>query len=140
AVGKPDIDIPAKRIEAFREPRPHAHHLAAEPARGVHEMTGMSEDKVAAFVGLGIAVGPACGRAGLRNRLEVVRHLVAIDAVPIPRLERQELSDFLLDELPCERDARIEAPVVANLESKFRGMNLPAQFLALLDGHAERLL
>src|SRR5688572_1398590 len=103
-------------------------------------MTRVGEDEVSTFVGLGIARGLARRGAGLRNGLEIVRHRVAIDTVPVPCLEREQLPDLLLDELPRESDAGIETPVVPDLERELRFVDASAQFLAFLDGQTKRLL
>ena len=60
--------------------------------------------------------------------------------ITIPRFERHHLPEFLADEFCRERDAGIEAPVVADLKNPSRRRDLPPQFLAFLDADAERFL
>jgi hypothetical protein len=59
--------------------------------------------------------------------------------IAVPRFQREQLSEFFVNELAREGDARIEAAIVSNLKRDARFVNAPAQFLAFLDVHAERL-
>ena len=119
-VGELDIDIPAIRAKALDQPRPPARYLAGQKARGVDEMTCMGKNEVAALVGLRIVLWFVRGSTRHQHWLEIVCHCVAINRVPVPRLEREQRTDFLPYKLPRKRDARIETPVVADLENEFR--------------------
>ena len=140
ATGKLHFDVPAEGAGLLAQSRADTGDVAAEPARGVHEMARVREEEVAPPVGLGISFGPARGSAGLHQRLEIVRHRVAMDRVPIPRLDREERADLLRDELSCKGNAGIKAPVVPDLEDTPGLMNQASQLFTLLDGDAQRFL
>ena len=99
----------------------------------------MRENEVAALVGFGVALRFARGSAGGHDRLEIIRHGIAVKRIPIPGFEGEQCPDFLLHKFPGERDARIKPAVVPHLEHQLRGLHAGAQLLAFLHSHAERL-
>src|SRR5262245_30093730 len=128
--------MPAECSESLQESRARSHDLTAEPIGRVHKMAAVCKQKITTLVGLGISFRFERRVAGLPDRLKVVGHRVAVNRVPIPRIEGQELADFLANEFPRKGNAGVEPPVVADLKRELRAMNMSAQFLAFLDGHA----
>src|SRR5881396_727786 len=100
-------------------------------------MAGVSQQEIAALVGLGIPLGPPGGAALLNERLEIVRHRVTVRRIAIPRFEGDHLPEFLANELPCERHTGIEAAVVADLEDELRVAHALPQLLAFFDAHTQ---
>src|SRR6185436_9414691 len=109
AAGKLDLHKPAIRPEAFPQSGVHGTDLARKKSGGIHEMAGVGENEVAALVLLGIALRFAGGRADQWNRLQVVRHRIAVSRVAIPGLECEHFAEFLADEAAGEGDAGIES-------------------------------
>ena len=85
-------------------------------ARRVDEMAAMRQHVVAAQVGLGIAGGLLRAGAGDDQRLHGIGHRVAMGAVAVPGLEREQFAHLVVDEGLGRLRARIEALHVADLQ------------------------
>src|SRR5262249_32644810 len=109
AARKLDLNKPAISSEAFAQPRLHANELVTEKSRCVHQVAGVCQNKIAPFVGFGITPGLACRCACKWDWLQIVRHRVAIDRVPVPRFERKQSAHFFLNKFPRKGNARIKA-------------------------------
>src|SRR5262249_31179769 len=134
------LDKPAERAKALQHSRAHRNNIARQEPRRVDQMAGVREEEVAALVGLGIALRPTGGGALLDERLEVVRHRVAVRRIAIPRFEGHHLPKFLADELRRERHAGIEPAVVADLEDQLGASNVLPKLFAFLDAYPQGLL
>src|SRR5262249_51179736 len=76
SIRKADVDEPAKGAESLEPPRADRQYLAAEEAGAVDEMAAVRQQKIAAFVLLGVFDGAAGLRARAGNRLQIVGHRV----------------------------------------------------------------
>src|SRR5271154_5356448 len=89
---------PAVRSAIFEASRSHGGNRAAEKAGRVHEMAAVCQDEIPALIRLGISLRFARSRARARNRLQIVRHCVAVGGVIIPRAESEDAPHLLTNE------------------------------------------
>ena len=100
----------------------------------------MTEQVVAAAVGLRVTGRAHRSPARSHERLDRVGHRVAVGRVAVPGPHRQDLADSLADEPARVRDIWVEAPHGADLQHRAGVGDRPGDRLALLDADAHRLL
>src|SRR5437588_10846512 len=98
----------------------------------------MSQHKIAALIGLGVPPRTPYLRAVLHDRLQVIRHRVAISRIIIPGLESHPLAELISSKLLSEANAGVETAVVANLKDEPGLSPVAAKLLTLLDARSER--
>src|SRR5215203_1877292 len=139
-VGELDLREPAIRAELFNQSGADGLNLPAQKAGRVEQVARMSEHVVAPEIRLRVALRPPRPLAQLDYGLKGVGHGVAMGRVAVPGLQRKYLAHLLADKPAGEGDSLVEAPLGADLHDEPGYPGGVAQFLALLEGDAHRLL
>lgn len=138
--GELDIHEPAPDTCPFRKSRVDRDDIAGQIAGSVNKMAAMGQHVVTPQIGLGILRGLAGIGAGDDERLDRIRHWVAMRVVAVPCLQCNQLTHFIGNERLCSLQACVKALHVADLQYLAGLFDRILENEALLHCHANRLL
>ena len=131
---------PAVRTKSLGKPGLDGLDGTEEVPGGVKQVAAMRQHIVSPPIRLGIDRGFSRVGAGDDERLDGIRHRVAMRAVAVPGFQRQMLTQLAIDESLGRLDARIEPFHMTDLKNLPACFSRRAQALDLLHANAQRLL